>query len=99
MVTAGNQRRARRGAERGGMKLDIAQSRLRDAIQRGGWDYATERAADTIALVVRHDEEDVGRALGGHDARRPPSLGIGGGFLDHAAEGQRWRRDLFPVNG
>ena len=98
MVAAGDQRRPRGRAQRGGVELRVAQSRLGDAIQRGRRDDAAEGARNAVALVVGHDEQDVGRALGRHDARRPVRLGIHGAFLDHAAERQRRRRELFPVN-
>ena len=68
MVAAGDQRRPRRRAQRGGVELGVAQPRLRDPVQRRRRDDAAERAADAIALVVGHDQQDVGRALGRHDA-------------------------------
>ncbi len=98
MVAAGDQRRPRRRAERGGVELRVAQSRLGDAVQRRRRDDTAEGARHAVALVVGHDEQHVGRALGRHDARRPPGLGIRGAFLDHAAELQRRRRDLFSVD-
>ena len=54
---------------------------------------------DAIALVVGHDQEHVGRALGRHDRRRPARFGIGGGVLDHTAEFRIGRRELFAVDG
>jgi hypothetical protein len=51
------------------------------------------------AVVVGHDEKDVGRALGRHDARRPVRRGIQSTFLNHAAELPRRRRELFPADG
>ena len=44
MVAARNQRRARRRAERCGMKLGVTQSVRRDAVERRGRDHAAERA-------------------------------------------------------
>ena len=99
MIAPGDERGARRRTERSRMKLRVAQSRLGDAIHRRRRDDAAERARNTVALVVRHDEQNVGRAFGRHDARRPVRRGILDAFLDHAAERHRWRRDLFPVNG
>ena len=75
------------------MELRVAQPRLGDAIQWGR-DDAAEGARHAVALVVGHDEQHVGRALGGTTVAI--RLGIRGGFLDHAAELQR-RRGVFPV--
>ena len=92
MVAAGDERRTRGRAERGGVELRIAQSCLGNTLERGCRYDAAERARDTVALVVRHDEEDVGRALRWHDARRPPWFRIFRLFLDDAAELEgRWR--------
>ena len=68
VVASGDQRRPRGRAKRGGVELRVAQPGLRDAVQRRRRDDAAEGAADAIALVVGHDEQDVGRALGRHDA-------------------------------
>jgi hypothetical protein len=94
VVAAGDQRRARGRAQRGGVELRVAQSRLGDAIQRRRRDDAAEGARNPVALVVGHDEKDVGRALG-----RPVGRGIQGVFLNHAAELPRRRRKLFPADG
>src|SRR5438067_1208242 len=98
MVAAGDQRGPRGRTERGGMKLYIAQSRLRDAVQRGRRDDPAEGARNAVALVIGHDEKDVRRTLGRHHPRWPVRLGIRGGLLDHPTERHRWWRDLFPVN-
>ena len=45
------------------MELRVAQSRLRNPIQRRRRDHAAEGAGDAIASVVGHDQQDVGRAL------------------------------------
>src|SRR6266481_9486135 len=99
MIAASDQRRPRGRAKSRGVELRVTQSRLGYAIHRGRRDYTAKGARHAVALVIGHDEQDVRRTLGRHDARRPVWLGIGGGFLDHAAERQRWWRDLFPVNG
>ena len=98
MVAPGDERSARGRTERGGMKLRVAQTRLGDAIHRRRRNDAAERARNTVALVIGHDEQDVGCALGRHDARRPVRLGILDAFLDHAAERHRWRRELISVD-
>src|ERR1700722_1625270 len=97
MVATGDERRACGGAERGGMKLGVAQSRLGETVHRGRRDDAAERTRNTVALVVGHDKQNVWRTLGRHDARRPPRSRVGGAFLDHAAEFRGQWRKLFPV--
>ena len=97
MVATRDQRRARRRTKRGGVELGVAQSGVGDAIHRGRRDDTTEGARNAVALVVGHDEKDIGRALGRYDARRPPRRGIFGAFLDHAAKRHRWRRKLLPI--
>ena len=98
VVATGDQRRPRGRAERGGVELRVAQPRLRDPVQRRRRDDASKGAVDAIALVVGHDEQHVGRALGRHDARRPPRLRILDALLDHAAEFRRRWRQLLPVD-
>ena len=78
MVAPGDERGPRRRAEGGGVELRVAQPRLGDAVQRRRRDDAAEGARRTEAHVVGHDEQHVGRALGRHDARRPPRLRLQG---------------------
>ena len=99
MVASGEQRRSRRRAERGGVELRIAKAGLRNPVQRRRRDHTAERARDAVALVVRHDEQDVGRALGRHDARRPIRLRVLRVHVDHAAEPRRRVRNIPPVDG
>ena len=94
MVAAGDQRRARRRAERRGMKLRVAQPVLRDAIQGRRRDDAAKRARRAESAIVRHDEQHIGRALRRHDARRPPRFRLRGFLLDHAAELRIGRREV-----
>ena len=86
VVAAGDERRARGRAERGGVELRVAQSRLRDAIHGRRRDDAAKGAGDAVALIVGHDQQDVGRAFGRDHCRRPIGLGIFGVHVDHAAE-------------
>src|SRR5207237_3771586 len=100
MMVAPRDKRGTRGrTERGGMELRVAQTRFGDAIHRGRRDDATERARNAVALVIGHDEQDVGRAFGRYDARRPVRRGILDAFLDYAAERHRWWRDMFSLIG
>ena len=99
MIASGDQRRARRRAQRRGMKLRVPQPVLRDAIQGRRRDDAAEGARRAEADIVRHDEQHVGRALGRHDARRPPRFRLRGFLLDHPAEFRIGRRKLFSADG
>ena len=54
------------------MKVRIAQSSLCDPVHGGSRYDATEGARCTEALVIRHNEQHVGRTFRRHDARRPP---------------------------
>ena len=99
MIAPGDQRRARRRAQRRGVELRVAQPRLRDPVQRRRRDDTAEGARDAVALVVGHDQQHVGRALGRHHRRWPIRLGVFDAEADLAAERwRRWRNDL-PVNG
>ena len=98
VVASGDQRRPRGRAQGGGVEFRVAQPRLGDAVQRRGRYDAAKGAADAISLVVGHDEQNVGRALGRHNGWRPPRLGILGVLLDHAAEFRVWRRDLIALD-
>ena len=98
MVAPGDERGARRRAERGGVDVVVAQTVLRDAIHRRRRNDAAEGARHAEAGVVGHDEQDVGRALGRHDARRPPRFRLQGVVLDHAAEFRVRRRELLAAD-
>ena len=99
MVAAGDERRARGRAERGGVEIDITQAHLRHAVERGRGNDAAKRARRAKADVVGYDQQDVGRALGWHDARRPPGRGLRGILLDHAAEFRLGRGQLLAADG
>ncbi len=99
MVAAGDERGARRRAERRGVELRVAQPGLGDAVQRRRRNDAAEGARRAEADVVGHDQQHVRRALGRHDARRPPGLRLAGVVLDHAAELRVGRRELLAVDG
>ena len=86
MVATRNQCGARRRAQRGGMELRIAQACLGEPVKCGGRNYAAKGARHSIALVIGHDQKNVGRAFGRHDARRPPGLGVLGGLLNHTTK-------------
>src|SRR6185369_12196390 len=81
------------------MEIRVAQASFCNAVHGRGWYDAAERARRTETLVIRHDEQDVGRALGRHDARCPPGLRVRSLFVDHTAEFRRRLRNLFSVDG
>src|SRR5208282_611353 len=97
MIAPCDESGARGRAQGRRVELRVAQSRLGDTIQRRRGYDAAERARNAVALVVSHDEQDVGRALGRYDSRRPLWRGILGAFFDNSAERQRRRRELFPI--
>src|SRR3954469_3316305 len=79
------------------MELCISKPRLPDPSQRRRRDDAPESAVDAETLIIGHDEEDVGRTLGRHHARRPPSCRILCALVDHATEGRRRWRELIAL--
>ena len=81
------------------MKIGEAQPLRRDTIHGRRGDDAAKGARRAETLVVRHDEQHVGRALRRHDARRPPGRRVRSLLLDHPAECRRGRWELFPVHG
>ena len=99
VVAPGDQRRPRRRAQRGGMEIGVAQTALGDAIKRRGRDDAAEGARCAKTVVVGHDQQHVGRALGRHHAGRPPRGRFRGTLLDHPAEFRIGRRQLLAADG
>ncbi len=99
MVAPGDERGARRRAERGGVDVVVAQAVIRDAIHRRRRDDAAEGARHAESGVIRDDEQDVGRLFGRHDARCPPRFRLQGIVLDHAAEFRLGRGQLLAADG
>src|SRR5262249_40734918 len=98
MIAAGDQRRPRGRAERGGVELRITQSRLRDAVHGRRRDDTAKGAGHAVTLVIRHDEQDVGRALARYYSRWPIRFGLLGVHVDGTAERRRLWRKIFSVN-
>ena len=98
VVAAGDQGGASRRAQRGGEHPRVTQAFFRDAVH--GWrrNDAAESARHSEAGIIRNDEQDVGRSLGRHDARRPPWLGRQRTLIDHAAEFRVGWRELFVAD-
>jgi hypothetical protein len=81
------------------MELRVVQSPFRDAVHGGRRNDAAERAGDPVTLIIRHDQQDVGRTLGRDDVWWPPRLGVFRIEVNLAAE-RRWRiGDVIAVVG
>src|SRR5690242_5317294 len=79
------------------MKIRVTQPSFGDAIHSGSGYDAAEGAWCTETLVVRHDEQHVGRALRRHDARRPPRFRLRSLFPDLTTELRIGRRELLTA--
>ncbi len=99
VIAPGDERGARRRAERGGEHAVVAQTFVGDAVHRRRGNHAAEGAGHAESGVIGDDEQDVGRLLGWHDARRPPRLGAQGVVLDDAAEWRLGRGELLAGDG
>ena len=85
VVAAGEQRRARRRAERRHVEVVVGEAGLGDARHGGRVDGPAERARVAEAGVVDEDEQDVGGALGGR--RRHVDRPVGRRGAQRAADG------------
>ncbi len=99
MVAPGDQRGARRRAQRGREDPVVAQAFTGDAVHGRCRDDAAEGARHAEAGIIGDDQQHVRRALGGHDTRRPPCLRVQRIVLDHAAEFRVGRRQLPVADG
>src|SRR6516225_1337057 len=84
--------------ESGRVELCVAQSSLCDPIQRRCRDHAAKSATYTIALIVSHDQQNVGRTLWRHYPRWPPRRRFFGRLLNHATERRVGWWKLFAAN-
>src|SRR5208283_5742624 len=55
MIAPGDERRARRRAQRRRVEIRVAQTVLSDAIERRRRDHPAKGACDSIARIIRHD--------------------------------------------
>ena len=99
VVAAGDERRPRRRAERGGVELRVAQARIRETIHRRRRDDTAKGSGDAVALIVGHYQQHVGRAPGRHHGRRPAGFGVHRTEVNLTGKGGRRIRDISPVNG
>ncbi len=99
VVASGDQRRARRRAQRGREDPVVTQAVVRDALHGRRRDDAAKGAGHAEAGIVGDDQQHVRRALGWHDARRPPGLRLQRVILDHAAELRVGRGKLLVADG
>jgi hypothetical protein len=60
MVTAGEKRSTSRGTQRGGMKLVVSQTTLRQPIEGRRRNRPAEGTSRTKTSVIGHDEQDIG---------------------------------------
>ena len=80
------------------MKLSVTQSGVRDAIHCRSWNDATESARHAVALVVGHDQKNIGRFFWRHHLRGPVGLGVFSVQPDLTPE-RLWRRwQISPVD-
>ncbi len=86
VVAAGQQRCARRRAQRGGVELVVAQPRVGDPVECGGRHRAAERRRGAEAHVVEKDDDDVGRPGGRVVDRRFRRSGVFGERIDDPGE-------------
>src|SRR5262249_10364622 len=91
MVAARDQRCPRRRAESGWVELGVTKSGVCDAIHCRSWDDAAESPRYSIALIVGHDQEHIGRTLGRHHSGGPIWFRLAGLKINFTAE-LRWRR-------
>ena len=70
------------------MELVVAQPRVGDPLQGGHGDGAAEGRRGAEADVVGHDQQDVGRALGGRDLCGEVQRRLGGAQSDRPPESQ-----------
>ena len=87
-----------RRAQRGGVKLRIAQAHIGDAIERRCRNDAAKCARCGEAHIVGDDQQNVWRALWRHHLRLPVGGGVESIEVDRAAECAGRRRYLPPVD-
>ena len=92
MVAAGDERGARRRAQRRRVEVRVPQPLAGELVHVRRRNRSAEGALGAVAGVVEQDEQHVGRALGRHRPRRPPGLRLGGGPVDQPAERRGRRR-------
>ena len=98
VVASGDQGRTGGRAQRRRVHVGVAQPRRRHAVKCRRGNDATEGRGHAVTRVVGHDEQHIGRALGRHDTRRPPWLGLQRIVLDDAAEGRGGCRQLLAAD-
>ena len=93
MVTASDERRARRRTQSGGMDVVVAQAILGNAVQCGRRDDAAEGTRHAKSGVICDDEQHIGGLLGRHDARCPPRFRSQCIIFNHATKFRitRWK--------
>ena len=98
VIASGEQRRPRRRAQRGRVKVGVAQAVRRDAVERRRRNDPAEGRRRAEADVVGDDEQNIWSAGRRHDARRPRRFRLRGVEIDLAPERLRWRRQITAVD-
>src|SRR5262249_8940885 len=76
MIASGQQRRARRRAERGGVEARIAQTHFRQSIHIRRGNLSTKSAPLSEASVIDQNEQDIRSAGGSFSEHHRSRLGI-----------------------
>jgi hypothetical protein len=97
VVAPGEHTSARRGAQRGGVEVRVAQAVRRQPVERGGGDVGTEAAELCESNVVEQDDQHVRRACRRADRVRPPRRRLVAVPADHAAELRPFAHRLTPL--
>src|SRR5262249_17124005 len=99
VIAAGDQSSACRGTQGCRVELRIAQPHGRDAIKGRCGDNPVEGARNAVPGIVSHDQQDVRRALWGHNLRGPIWLRVLGFQPDLTAEWVRRGWQIMAING
>src|SRR6516165_9674355 len=98
MVPSSDQCRPRWRAQRGGVVHVVAKAGVCDALEVGGLDRSTKRAACPEAHIVREDQQNIGRASRGLDALWKVGHRTLHGTLDLPLKWRLWSRQ-YRVGG
>ena len=92
MIASGDQRGARRRAQRGRVVLVVTQSVISDALEVRCLNGSAKRAACPEAHVVCQDKQNIGGACGSLDTLRKVWDGALQGALDFSLKRRLWLR-------
>src|SRR5215471_8714162 len=98
VVSSGDEGRPRWRTECRRVELCITQPHLGEPVHRRRGNHAAECTTDTVALVIGHDQQNIGRTLWWNDRGGPAWLGTLGVKIDDATEGRRRIRKISTVS-